>query len=99
MMSKSQITEILTPDFTKELLSLETAKEVQSALQEKGMDLSLDEISKIKDLLNKQADGQEELSETDLEDVAGGDAGIVIGIIGIVIGLASWADARFKNEW
>ncbi len=55
----------------EKLLSLETAEEVQSFLQENGMDLTLEELNTLKNFLIKVVEN-EELSDEALEDVAGG---------------------------
>ena len=56
-------------EFVKSLLALETPEQVQAAAKAKGLDLTLDEISAIKGSLTKT---NGELSEADLEKVAGG---------------------------
>ena len=60
--------------FVKSLLALETPEEVQAAVKAKGVDLTLDEISAIKEVLAKFTSA--ELSDADLENVAGGNSGI-----------------------
>ena len=64
---------------------METAEEVQAALKEKGLDLSIDDILKIQKTLTSQENG--ELSEDEMENVAGGfaiTAGIVSAIAGVI---------------
>ena len=75
--------------FVKSLFELETAAEVQAALQEKGVELSEEEILGIRDLLIKLAEGEisaeqmenGELPEELLEQVSGGSL-LIVGIIG-----------------
>lgn len=71
-MNKSQITAIMTPEFTQKLAALESAQEVQAALESKGLELSLEEIHKLRDLLQNHTSGPGELSEQELESVSGG---------------------------
>ncbi len=59
-------------DFIKKLLCLETPQEVQTAMSGKGIDLTVDQIVKIKDLVVKRLETGEELSDADLQDVTGG---------------------------
>ena len=64
--------------FVKSLLALETPEEVQAAVKAKGVDLTLDEISAIKEVLAKFTSA--ELSDADLENVAGGNSSFHAGI-------------------
>ena len=63
---------IMTPEFMQELMDLETAEDVQKAMEQKGISLSIPEINKLQSMLESQASGEGELSESDLEEVAGG---------------------------
>ena len=78
--------------FVKSLFELDSAAEVQAALQEKGVELTEEEILGIRDLLVKLADGEisaeqmenGELPEELLEQVSGGSllgAAIIVGIV------------------
>ena len=62
----------MTPEFMQELMDLETAEDVQKAMEQKGISLSIPEINKLQSMLESQASGEGELSESDLEEVAGG---------------------------
>lgn len=53
-----------------EFFSKETPEEAQAFLKDKGVEISLEEIKEIGAALEKMQDG--ELSEDDLENVAGG---------------------------
>ena len=72
--------------FVKGLLELETVAEVQAALQEKGVEMTEEEILGIRDVLAKLESGEisaeqlepGELSDEVLEQVAGGLAGTTI---------------------
>ncbi len=71
-MEKEQLKTIMTPEFIQELMDLETAEDVQKAMEQKGISLSIPEINKLQSMLESQASGEGELSESDLEEVAGG---------------------------
>lgn len=58
-------------DLGEKLFSLETAEEVQSLLKEEGLDLTLEELSELKDFLIKVVEN-DELSDEVLDGVAGG---------------------------
>ncbi|MBR3630635.1 MAG: hypothetical protein IKN55_09240, partial [Oscillospiraceae bacterium] len=74
-------------DFVKTLLSSETPEAAQKLLSDKGVSLSIEEIRSAGETLSKLAEGEisSELSEDELEQVAGGDVicGIIVGIIGL----------------
>jgi predicted ribosomally synthesized peptide with nif11-like leader len=70
----------------EKLFSLETPEEVQGLLKEQGLDFSIEEIGVLKEALVKavaKGDGSE-LSDADLEDVAGGSVTATVAIIGAV---------------
>ena len=71
-MEKEQLKTIMTPEFMQELMDLETAEDVQKAMEQKGISLSIPEINKLQSMLESKASGEGELSESDLEEVAGG---------------------------
>lgn len=64
--------------FVKELLSTETPEEVQALLEEKEIEVTIEEIKETQKILIKKAEQQTaegmELSDEDLEDVSGGIA-------------------------
>lgn len=64
----------------EKLFSLETPEEVQSFLKTQGLEFSLEEIDTIKNALVKAATKSAggELTDDDLEDVAGGSIGSTI---------------------
>lgn len=59
-------------EFVKGLFQLDTPQEVQAALREKDIELSVDEIAKIRDILVKRFESDGELSDEELEMVSGG---------------------------
>ena len=56
--------------YVQKLLAFETPEEVQASLEEKGIDVSVEELKQVSILLTKYSEG--ELSEEELMDVAGG---------------------------
>lgn len=74
-MSNEKLNEVLSDRaFVNSLLELETMEEVQAALKEKGLDLSAEELAFVRNRFTKMASGKE-LSDEDLENVAGGYSG------------------------
>lgn len=71
-MNEQKIKELFSDEqFVKELLDLETPEEVQAVLADNDVDFSIEDIIKLKELLiKKEAD---ELSDEELEEVAGGN--------------------------
>ncbi len=86
-MGEQEIKKLFSDEkFVSEILDMESPEEVRSALQIKGLDLSLEEIAVIKNSLDS---AEEELSEDQLENVAGGfalSAGATALICGLIIG-------------
>lgn len=79
-MNQERIQEVFSDEtFVKELLSRETPEEVQKMLADKKIDLSIDDILKIRTIFEKKLDQRAELSDDELEDVSGGV--VVIGAI------------------
>lgn len=92
----------------EKLFSLENPEDVQSLLQEQGLVFSLEEIGMLKKALVKVLDkgGTSELSDEELEDVAGGfvlTATALIGIIGAIAGAITAAgavtDQAVRSRW
>lgn len=82
--------------FLAKLVSLETDTEVQAFLAENGVELTIAEIAAIKAGVAAQLGENEELSEDDLENVAGG-ADVADIITGVVECIAKIGDAI--HEW
>ena len=73
MMNEATIREVFSnEEFVKGLFQLEMPEQVQQALRQKDITLSVDEIVKIRELLLKRLETGEELSEEELESVNGG---------------------------
>ena len=77
-MNEERIKEVFSDEaFVKELLSRETPEEAQELLAEKDIDVSIEELVKLKDLIIAKLQAAEsgesaELTEEELENVAGG---------------------------
>ena len=57
-MEKEQLKTIMTPEFMQELMDLETAEDVQKAMEQKGISLSIPEINKLQSMLESQEIGR-----------------------------------------
>ena len=99
-MDMQKLNEVLADEaFVKELLLMQKPEQVQEALEDRGVELSLDEIEKMgafirkvqageisKEQVQKMADG--ELSEDELEQVSGGSWALAGGLGGAVVVVA-----------
>ena len=73
-MDKEKLTEIFSnKEFVKSFFEPKNEEEVQKVLKEKGIDLSLQEIQKMREMLIQKKNG--ELSDEELEAVSGGGFG------------------------
>lgn len=91
-------------EFVEKILELESAEEVQAALKEKGLELTVEEINQIKEQLIKSGESGEEVSDEELEQVAGGVVGTVIactaiGIIGAGGAVVTVINQVIRNRW
>lgn len=96
-MDKKQLDQIMTSEFVNQLCEMETAEEVKSALEEKGIELSIPEIEKLQKKLENQVSSQTELSEDDLEDVSGG--GIFETLAGYFLEGFDCVDRWTRRRW
>lgn len=71
------------PSVAERLFGLETPEEVQNFLKEQGLEFSLEEINSLRETLVKVLEMKEngELSDEDLENVAGGIVPIILLIL------------------
>ncbi len=101
-MNEERIKELFSDEaFVKEVLALETPEEVQAAFAEKDVDLSVAEIQKAYEILSEHEG--EELSEEDLEQVAGGELIVLLAValacaLG-TCGIAVGADQARRRRW
>ena len=117
-MDQERLKEVLKDEaFVKELLAMEKPEQVQDALEDKGIKVTTDEIRQMGEFLKKAASGEipretveaiakGELSEAELEKVAGGIVFLPLAIFGAVIGGALVADLIYigvdyaiRHEW
>ena len=81
MMNEAMVREVFADEgFVKSLFAMETPEEVQTALRGKDVELSVEEIIKIKNMIVKKMESGEELSDEELESVTGG-----VGIVATVL--------------
>jgi len=66
--------------FVKGLFAMETPEEVQAALRGRGVEMTVDEIVKLRDGMAKHQSGGP-LSDSELESVAGGAENNIDGIL------------------
>lgn len=79
-MNQEKIQEVFSDEaFLKEIFSKEIPEEVQSILAEKDVELSIEDILKLRKIIEKKLNQGVELSDDELEDVTGGV--VVIGAI------------------
>ena len=105
-MNEERIKEIFADEeFVKELFSKETPEEAQALLAEKGIDMSIDELVKIKDLVVAKLQAAEngesdELTEEDLIDVAGGAIGVTIALaVTAVVAVVANITLKKTGRW
>ena len=72
-MSEQRIKELFSDEtFVLELLEQETVEEAQAAFKEKDVEVSADELNKLRDHINARFSENGEMSLEALDDVAGG---------------------------
>lgn len=88
-MNEAAIREVVSDEnFVKGLFELETPEEVQIALRQKDISLSIEEIVKVRELMLKRLEKGAELSDEELESVTGGSVTVIAGVI-ILVGVAT----------
>ena len=102
-MNEERIKEIFSDEaFVEELLSTHEPEKIQALLEDKDIEMSIAEIEKLKEMVIKKMENPDadlELSDDDLEDVAGGCLWVAIPIaIGIIAGI-SVADNLTGGRW
>ena len=83
-----------------------TPEEAQALLAEKDIDVSIEELVELKDIIIAKLQATEndetvELTEADLENIAGGTFGIsvVIAIVGILVLCSGVTIVKTTNRW
>ena len=100
-MNEQRMKEVFSDEaFVKSLFALETVEEVQAALKEKGVELSLEEINGIHDRLLVSINENGELSLEQLENVAGGNSlpGLVVKDP-IVVKIVTAVNNALRGRW
>ena len=109
-MNEATIREVFSnEEFVKGLFQLETPEQVQQALRQKDISLSVEEIVNVREVLLKQMESGQELSEQELERVTGGEmvtictiliAGLLLGALvgGAVAGAGMVGGAYIVND-
>ncbi len=90
----------------EKLLAMETPEEVQGLLKTEGLDFALEEINMLRDALIKSLlkGENDELSDEDLEDVAGGllistIITVICACLGTALGVASTTNNITRGRW
>ena len=103
-MNEERIREVFSnKEFLTELIAMEVPEEIQTALAEKDIDFTIDEICKMKEMVEKgieKATVGEELTEEELAEVAGGNPLIIIPIaLVVVFGGAYGVSTATRGRW
>ena len=103
-MNEERIKEVFSDkEFLAELISMEIPEEIQAALAEKDIEFTIDEICTMKKMVEKgieKAAAGEELSEEEMEKVAGGNPLLIIPIaLVVVFGSAYGVSAATRGRW
>ena len=99
-MNEALIKDIFSDEvFVNSLLECETAEEVKTALKEKNLDLSIDDILCLQKMLAAKA--SEELQEDELENVAGGFATVmaILGVCGATASVGGFVNTVTNRRW
>jgi len=88
-------------DFIEKLTNTETDTEVQALLAENGVELTLEEINAVKKGVEARISEEGELSEDDLENVAGGVdiANIIEGVCNGIVKLGDAIHKWTRRRW
>ena len=102
-MNEERIKEVFSDKaFVEELISTHEPEKIQALLESKDIEMSIAEIEKFKDAVMKKLenpDAELELSDEDLEDVAGGCYGIVVVACFAVVFGGSIVETATRGRW
>lgn len=106
-MNEERIKEVFSDkEFVKELFSKETPEEAQALLEEKDIDVSIEELVKLKNIIvaklhTAENDETVELTEEELTDVAGGliPTLVVVGFFGFAFANLALAANGYELRW
>lgn len=85
--------------FVKELVDKETAEEAQALLASKGVNLTAEQLNEIRKGIAARIEGGEELSDEQLENVAGGFADAITSIFNAIIDVGDFVHTVTRRRW
>ena len=83
--------------YVKEFLAFETPEEAQASLEEKGIEVSVEDLNQVADMLNKLSEG--ELTEEELVEITGGEACCIAAGITFAIATALTVIPIVGDHW
>jgi len=89
--------------FLEQLLGLESNDEVVGFLKTEGIELKSEEIDTLRNMIIKKLESKEsvdELSDSDLEEVAGGSTfGLVVEIVDLAVKFVNFIQETTRGRW
>ncbi|MBQ9480084.1 MAG: hypothetical protein IJU71_11100, partial [Selenomonadaceae bacterium] len=100
-MDKEKITALMQDEaFVKELVGQEDVEDVRKLFASKGVELTVEQIDEIrKGVAARVGDGDEELSDDQLENVSGGFADAITGVIDAIIAVGDLVHTVTRRRW
>ena len=100
-MDKEKFTALLRDEaFVKELIEQETVEDAQKLFASKGVDITVEQINEIRNgVIARVGDDSEELSDDQLENVAGGFADAITAVVDAVIAVGDLVHTVTRRRW
>ena len=105
-MNEEKMKEVFSDEeFVKEFFSKETPEEAQAMLAEKDIEVSVEDLIKLNEILEKKAqsaEDSEELTDDDLENVAGGELAfclITLAVLAFTAIVAAIGSKESGQRW
>lgn len=99
-MNNEKLKELLKDEaFVKELVEQETVEDAQKLLASKGVDISVDQLNEIRKGVAARVEEGEELSDEQLENVAGGFADAITAVVDAVIAVGDFVNTVTRRRW
>lgn len=99
-MNNEKLKELLKDEaFVKELVEQETVEDAQKLLASKGVDISVDQLNEIRKGVAARLEEGEELSDEQLENVAGGFADAITAVVDAVIAVGDFVHTVTRRRW
>lgn len=99
-MNNEKLKELLKDEaFVKELVEQETVEDAQKLLASKGVDISVDQLNEIHKGVAARLEEGEELSDEQLENVAGGFADAITAVVDAVIAVGDFVHTVTRRRW